>query len=130
MRVAGAASGRGAGRQRRRREPAGAGGLLALNQVYGAEPDGLTIMMANAAGAAIAQLLGQEVLHFDVRRLGWLAGLGGEDPVIMLGANSPVRTLADARTATTPVKWAASGRTSSQGVWMRSPPGRSTSSRT
>jgi tripartite-type tricarboxylate transporter receptor subunit TctC len=96
----------------------GAGGLLALNQVYGAAPDGLTIMMANAAGAAIAQLLGQEGVHFDLRRLGWLAGLGGEDPVIMLGAKAPLRTLADARAAAAPVKWAASGRTSSQGVWI------------
>jgi len=96
----------------------GAGGLLALNQVYTAPPDGLTVMIANASGAALAQLLGQDGVHFDLRRVEWLAGLGGEDPIIMWSAQSPYRTLADGMAAKTPVKWAASGRTSSQGVWI------------
>lgn len=96
----------------------GGGGLLALNQLYAAEPDGLTIMIANAAGAALSQLLGQEGVRFDLRPLVWLAGLEGEVPIIMLSTRSSVRSLAEARGAATPVKWAASGRTSSQGVWI------------
>jgi tripartite-type tricarboxylate transporter receptor subunit TctC len=96
----------------------GAGGLVALNQTYTADPDGLTIMIANASGAALAQLLGQDGVHFDLHRLEWLAGLGGEEPIIMWSAQSPLRTLADGLAATEPVKWAASGRTSSQGVWI------------
>ena len=96
----------------------GAGGLVALNQVYAAAPDGLTVMIANAQGAALAQLLGQDGVHFDLRRVEWLAGLGGEDPIIMWSAESPFRSLQDGIVAKDPVKWAASGRTSSQGVWI------------
>lgn len=95
----------------------GAGGLLAMNQVYAAEPDGLTIMIANAGTASISQLLGLEGVRFDVRRMIWLAGIEGEVPVIFWGAQSPYRTLADAQAATTPVKWSATGRTAPQGVW-------------
>jgi tripartite-type tricarboxylate transporter receptor subunit TctC len=95
----------------------GAGGLLALNQVYVAEPDGLTIMIANAAAASIAQLLGLEGVRFDMRRIVWLAGIEGELPVVLLSARSTYRTLADMRAAQVPVKWSSTGRTSPNGVW-------------
>lgn len=95
----------------------GAGGLLALNQLYAGEPDGLTVMVANAGTAALSQLLGLDGVRFDVRRLVWLAGIEGEVPVIFWGAKAPLQTLADAQAAAAPVKWSATGRTSPQGVW-------------
>lgn len=95
----------------------GAGGLLALNQLYVGEPDGLTVLVANAGTAALSQLLGLDGVRYDVRRLVWLAGIEGEVPVIFWGAQAPFQTLADAKAAAAPVKWSATGRTSPQGVW-------------
>lgn len=95
----------------------GAGGLLALNQLYAGEPDGLTIMVANAGTAALSQLLGLDGVRYDVRRLVWLAGIEGEVPVIFWGAKAPFQTLADAQAAAAAVKWSATGRTAPQGVW-------------
>lgn len=95
----------------------GAGGLLALNQLYAGEPDGLTVMVVNAGTAALSQLLGLDGVRFDVRRLAWLAGIEGEVPVIFWGAQAPFRSLADAQASSVPVKWSATGRTAPQGVW-------------
>ena len=39
----------------------GAGGLVALNRLYIAPPDGLQISLSNGTGAAFAQLTGQQV---------------------------------------------------------------------
>lgn len=95
----------------------GAGGLLALNQLYAAEPTGLEVMIVNGAGAALGQLLEQEGARFDLRRLEWLGGIGAEQPIIMLSERSPFRTLAEAKAADRPVRWSASGRNSIQGMW-------------
>jgi len=96
----------------------GAGGLLALDQIYDSEPDGLTVMIVSGSGAALAQLLGQEGASFDLQRVTWIAGLGADTPIMMLSPRSSFRTLAELIGADHPVKWAASGRSSGQGLWI------------
>lgn len=96
----------------------GAGGLLALNQIYESDPDGLAIMIVSGSGAALAQLLGQEGAGFDLQRMTWLGGLGADTPVVMLSPRSSFRTLGDILAADHAVKWGASGRSSGQGLWI------------
>ena len=96
----------------------GAGGLLALNQIYDSEPDGLTVMIVSGSGAALAQLLGQEGASFDLQRVTWIAGLGADTPIVMLSPRSSFHTLAELIGADHPVKWAAPARSSGQGLWI------------
>ncbi|HWA43944.1 MAG TPA: tripartite tricarboxylate transporter substrate-binding protein [Hypericibacter adhaerens] len=96
----------------------GAGGLLALDQIYDADPDGLAVIVASASGAALAQLLGQEGASFDLARMSWIAGLGADMPVVMLSPLSSFHTLAELVAADHPVKWSASGRATGQGFWV------------
>jgi tripartite-type tricarboxylate transporter receptor subunit TctC len=96
----------------------GAGGLLALNQLYDSEPDGLTVMIVSGSGAALAQLLGQEGASFDLQGVTWIAGLGADTPIVMLSPRSSFRTLAELIGADHPVKWGASGRSTGQGLWI------------
>src|SRR5262245_30782798 len=49
----------------------GAGGLVALNGVYMAPADGLTIMIVNGTGAAYSQLTDQQSARYDLAKLGY-----------------------------------------------------------
>src|SRR4051812_24286354 len=44
----------------------GAGGLLALNKLYVAPPDGLQISLSQGTMAAVAQLTGDQAARFDL----------------------------------------------------------------
>jgi len=44
----------------------GAGGLLALNKLYVAPPDGLQISLSQGMMAAVAQLMGDQAVRFDL----------------------------------------------------------------
>src|ERR1700736_3050409 len=50
----------------------GAGGLVALNRIYTAVPDGLTMMIVNGTGAALSQLTEQVGVRYDLGQLGYL----------------------------------------------------------
>src|SRR3990170_3983388 len=56
----------------------GAGGLLALNQLAAGAPDGLSIMLVNGEGAALAQLLGEEGVRYDPMKVPWLGRAAGK----------------------------------------------------
>lgn len=88
----------------------GGGGLVALSQVYRAEPDGLTLMLVNGPGAALAQLLGLEGARYDLGQVPWLARVSTEPSVVMLSGQSPLKSLAALRSAAEPVKWSGGGK--------------------
>jgi tripartite-type tricarboxylate transporter receptor subunit TctC len=46
----------------------GAGGLVALNRLYLAPPDGLQISLTNGTMAAFAQLLGDQAARYDLAK--------------------------------------------------------------
>src|SRR5256885_1744700 len=46
----------------------GAGGLVALNRLYMAPPDGLQISLTNGTMAAFAQLTGDQAARFDLAK--------------------------------------------------------------
>ena len=53
----------------------GAGGLLALNGVYIAPPDGLTMMIVNGTAAVFSQLTDLQGARYDLGKIGYLATL-------------------------------------------------------
>lgn len=85
----------------------GGGGLLALNRMVAAKPDGLTLMIVNGPAAALAQLLAKEGVRFDVTDLVWLGRVAYDPRLVMWSAKSPFRTLADGLNAPRRIKWGA-----------------------
>lgn len=90
----------------------GGGGLVALNQLYSQDQDGLTIMLVNGRAAVMAQLLDLEGARFDLRRLHWLGRLSGEPSVVLAGAGSGLSSVDDMLGADS-IKWAGGGKTDS-----------------
>ena len=87
----------------------GAGGLLALNGLYTAPGDGLTMMIVNGTGAATAQLTDQQGARFDLGKFGYLATLTESPTVWLVGPHFQVKTVAEALKAGKKWRWAASG---------------------
>jgi tripartite-type tricarboxylate transporter receptor subunit TctC len=90
-------------------EPA-AGGLIAMNRLINAPPDGLTMLLTGGEGLVTAQLYGLSGVHYDVRKLVFLARAAGEDKVAVVGGPSPIKTVADLKTLERPALWAGSGK--------------------
>ncbi len=93
----------------------GGGGLVALNRLAAGTPDGLTIMLANGEGAALAQLLGQEGARFDLAELAMLGRVAGEPRVLLVTADGPFESLIGLMNTPRTFKWAASGKTDGLG---------------
>jgi tripartite-type tricarboxylate transporter receptor subunit TctC len=87
----------------------GAGGLVALNGVYMAPPDGLTMMIVNGTAAVFSQLTDLQGARYDLANIGYLATLSAPPSLWTVGPNYPVKTIAAAFTAQTKWRWAASG---------------------
>ena len=88
----------------------GGGGIVALNKVYREKPDGLTIMLVNGQGAALAQLLKMDGVRFDLLKVSWLARVAAEPLIMLLSKKSTFRSIEDIRKSDVPVKWGAGGK--------------------
>lgn len=93
----------------------GGGGLVALNRLAAGTPDGLTIMLANGEGAALAQLLGQEGVRYDLAELIMLGRVAGEPRVLLVTGEGPFESLVELINTPRPFQWAASGKTDGLG---------------
>ncbi len=87
----------------------GAGGIAALNRVFIAAPDGLTMMIANGTGAALAQLTNQPGVRFDINKVGHLGTVSVEPWLWLVSSTSQIKTVDDAFKLGRPVNWSASG---------------------
>lgn len=85
----------------------GAGHIVAANQVYKAEPDGLTIATVNP-GLVYQQLIGAEGIEFDLAKFAWLARMVADARVVVTGTKTPWKDVNDLLTAQKPAKFAAS----------------------
>lgn len=86
----------------------GAGGLLAANQVYAAEPDGLTIGFFAGQGIAGAALGEAEGAQFDLMEYSYVCRLAADPRVMVAGPKSPYQTIEEVRSASS-VKFASAG---------------------
>jgi tripartite-type tricarboxylate transporter receptor subunit TctC len=94
----------------------GAGGMLALNKLYIAPPDGLQISLINGTGAAFAQLTGDKSARFDLTKFSYLATVGSPPGLWLVAPNSPIREVQQALDAKMKWRWASSGGTSGLGI--------------
>jgi putative tricarboxylic transport membrane protein len=95
----------------------GAGGLIALNRLYVAPPDGLQISLSNGTGAAFAQLTDQQgVARFDLTKFSYLATVGAPPGLWLVGPDSPIREVQQAIDAGMKWRWASAGGTSGLGI--------------
>ncbi len=89
----------------------GAGGLVALNRVATAQPDGLTIMIVNGTPAALGQLLDQQNVRYDLTKFEHLGVISAYPWIWLVSKDSPIKTVADAMKATNPIRWGGVGPT-------------------
>jgi tripartite-type tricarboxylate transporter receptor subunit TctC len=94
----------------------GAGGLVALNRLYVAPPDGLQISLSNGTSAAFAQLTEQSGVRYDLTKYSYLATVGAPPGLWLVGPDSPIREVQQAIDARMKWRWASSGGMSGLGI--------------
>jgi tripartite-type tricarboxylate transporter receptor subunit TctC len=86
----------------------GAGHLVGTNTIYAAKPDGLTIGTFNT-GLIYNQLIGLDGVKFDLTKMSWVGKASSEPRVIVIAAQSPIKTFAQLREQKEPVNFATAG---------------------
>ena len=99
----------------------GAGGLVSLNKLYIAPPDGLQISLVQGTMAAFAQLTGDQAVRFDLAKFTYLATVGAPPGLWLVGPNSPIREVQQAIDAKMKWRWASAGGTSGSASARPSP---------
>lgn len=93
----------------------GAGHVIGTNAIYAAKPDGLTIGSFNT-GLIYGQMIGQEGIKFDLRKMSWIGKAASEPRVLMMSVKSPIKTFDELKAAKEPIPFATSGVGSSSYV--------------
>ncbi|MGH7816577.1 MAG: Bug family tripartite tricarboxylate transporter substrate binding protein [Candidatus Binatia bacterium] len=87
----------------------GAGGIIAANHLYNrAKPDGLTIA-AWASPLILQQIMGNDAIKFDGRKVGWVGIPGPYDTACHFNKESGIKTMDDWIGAKRPMKIASIG---------------------
>jgi tripartite-type tricarboxylate transporter receptor subunit TctC len=86
----------------------GAGGLLAANEIYAAEPDGTTFGFFAGQGIAGAAIAEAEGVQFDLEKFSYVARLSAEQRVLVSTPGSKYQTIDDVRSGQG-VKFASAG---------------------
>ncbi len=73
----------------------GAGGIYSMNYLYTSKPNGLTIGMMDVTSMILSQLMKEEGVRYDFKKLNWLGRIGWSKRTILVGRKSPYRTLKD-----------------------------------
>ena len=89
----------------------GAGGMIALNQQMLAPPDGLRFTLINGTPAALAQLLEQENIRYDLTKMDHLGIISADPWVWLMAPGSPVKSVADAQAPGVKIRWGGTGPT-------------------
>lgn len=88
----------------------GAGGVIGDNQLYTAEPDGLTVGLINFPGHVFNQILNSEGVQYDFGKWEWLGRVAGVAPALAVRTDSPIQTFDDAVKSAEPVRFGLEGR--------------------
>ncbi len=94
----------------------GAGGLVAVNRLYMAPADGLTISLTQGTMAAVAQLTGDQAARYDMGKFSYLATVGAPPGLWLVGPDSRIREVQQAVDAKMKWRWASAGGTSGLGL--------------
>jgi len=86
----------------------GAGHLVGTNALYASRPDGLTIGTFNT-GLIYNQLVALDGVRFDLTKMSWIGKAGSDPRVILIAAQSPIKSFADLKASNTTVNFATAG---------------------
>ena len=86
----------------------GAGHIIGANQIYHANPDGLTIGTFNT-GLIYAQILKRKGIRFDLSKMSYLGKAAADPRILIVSKNSPYKSLSDLLNANETIKMAAAG---------------------
>jgi tripartite-type tricarboxylate transporter receptor subunit TctC len=89
----------------------GAGGLIALNQMAAATPDGLRFKILNGTPSLLAQILEQANVKYDLTTMPHLAGVAAEPWGIIAGAQSGITSAQDLVKPGRKIRWGGTGPT-------------------
>jgi tripartite-type tricarboxylate transporter receptor subunit TctC len=78
---------------------AGAGGLLALNNLLTEDPDGTTIAIMNGVGAGGSSIAGAQGASFALDDFTYIGRVASEPPLVVTSATGPYQTFDDVRGA-------------------------------
>lgn len=87
----------------------GGGGMIGINNLYTADPDGLTIGLAHGAGAVINQVLKTPGTRFKLEEMNWLARVTTEPLLTVVSGKSAFKTVKDFESAGRPIVFAQTG---------------------
>ena len=73
----------------------GAGGNIQVNNLFTAEPDGLTLGLVNGVGAAGSQLTEQPGVRFDMAEFSWVGRIAYEPDIVAVDADGPLESFED-----------------------------------
>ena len=86
----------------------GAGHLVGTNAINASKPDGLTIGTFNT-GLIYNQLINADGVRFDLSKMSWIGKAASESRVVVVAAQSPVKTWQDFVALKEPVNFAVAG---------------------
>ncbi len=89
----------------------GAGGILALNQMMIAQPDGLRFKIVNGTPSLLAQLLEQDNIKYDLTKMPHLALIAAEPWGMLVSPTSPIKTPQDLVKPGQKIRWGGTGPT-------------------
>jgi tripartite-type tricarboxylate transporter receptor subunit TctC len=87
----------------------GGGGLKGSNLLWTSKPDGMTMAFTNVPALIMAQLAGSPGVQFDATKFTYLGRAASEPRVVVVGANSAIKSAADLKTLDKPFVYASQG---------------------
>jgi tripartite-type tricarboxylate transporter receptor subunit TctC len=89
----------------------GAGMLIAMNHVWQAPPDGLTMILAPAEGATFGKMLDEPGARFDLRKFPILARVNSAPRAVLVHPSGPLASAAGFLRAEKPLWFSVNGKT-------------------
>jgi tripartite-type tricarboxylate transporter receptor subunit TctC len=86
----------------------GAGHMIGANTIAAAKPDGLTFGIFNT-GLIYNQLIKHQGVRFDLTKMSWIGKAASDSRIMIIAAQSPIKSFADLRASKQKVKFAVSG---------------------
>lgn len=87
----------------------GAGGLLAINSLLAADPDGTRIAIMNAVGVGGGALAGAEGVQFELTDLSYIGRVMAQQPVLVVSGDSDYQSFEDLQAARGRLRFASTG---------------------
>jgi tripartite-type tricarboxylate transporter receptor subunit TctC len=87
----------------------GAGGLVALNRLYVADPDGLALVIMNGGAAVMSQLFGLSTVKYDLAKVGYIGTASSSPWLVLVQPESSYKTISDLAKKSGVVRWPATG---------------------